>query len=149
MRLTRASYETANLEVPVYAAGTTKVHVEMLLMRDLAQQNLEAGQGKWRKDHEWNQIVGWTKGAIGGVVALTGAGYTLGSRTSGDVLIGMGISGLGVGLLAWGVVNLLNPPLAPVPEWELEHKATVTPPAGSGDVEIGVLQSAPQPPSVR
>jgi hypothetical protein len=58
-------------------------------------------------------------------------------------LPGLVIGGVGAGVVAWGVIDLLNPLAPPVAEWELERKVTVTPPSGQGTAQVRVIQGKP------
>ncbi|MDP2343942.1 MAG: PEGA domain-containing protein [Deltaproteobacteria bacterium] len=155
VRITRDDYETVDVEVPVHSGGTTKVMVEMRILRALAQQNLEIRQAKWRETDEFVRIAGWSKGVGGVVLGSAGALITVGSLTNGgkvfdgQTLIGLSGLGLGAGLIGWGAVDLLNPPKPPVAEWEMERKVTVTPPKGSGDAEVKLIQEAAKPAAIR
>ena len=154
VRITRDDYETVDVEVPVHGGGTTRVNVELRILRAIAQQNLEVRQNKWREADEWNRISGWTKGVVGVVIGGVGGLMTFAALRDdkpfgGDALVGLGVTGAGVGLVAWGAVDLLNPPRAPIAEWEIERKVTVTPPQGSGDAEVKLIQEAPKPSAIR
>ncbi len=153
VRLTRDDYETVDVEVPVHPGGTTTVQVEMRILRAIAQQNLEMRQAKWREADEWNRITGWTKGIAGVVVIAGGGAFALGSLKNGlfdgDTVAAAAVIGIGGGVLAWGTVDLLSPPPQPVAEWELERKVTITPPKGSGDAEVRLIQEAAKPAAVR
>ncbi len=144
VRLLRDDYDTVTVEVPVLPVGTTVVNAQMCIARALAQQNLAARRARWRSDDAWHQGIGWAKvgsgallGAAGGLLALGGVAGAGGYAVVGG-LVG---AGLGAGVVAWGVIDLLNPPPPPEPEWELRRVVTVTPP--SGEVRTVVLQQAP------
>lgn len=152
VRLTRDDYEAVDVEVPVIAGGTTKVDVQMRIVRALAEKNLEVRRGRWRDDNEWNQIGGWSKVVGGSVVGLVGAGVMaagVGNPGDGVLVTGVVVTAAGAGVIAWGAIDLANPPPEPVPEWEMERKVSVTPPKGAGDVEVKVIQEAPTPAAIR
>ncbi len=156
VRITRNDYETVDVDVPVSAGGTTKVDAQLRILRAIAEANLEVRQNKWRDANQWNQIGGWTKGVVGVVVggaglAIAGSAFVGGNGglTDAPVLTGIALAGLGTGLVAWGAVDLLNPPVQPVPEWEMERKVTVTPPKGAGDAEVKMIQEAKTPAALR
>lgn len=155
VRITRDDYETIDIDIPVHAGGTTKVNAELRILRAIAEQNLAARQAKWRDSNQWNQIGGWTKAGVGVVVGGAGALWAVSSLTNGggpfggDTLTAVVVTAGGAGLVAWGVVDLLNPPKPPVAEWELDRKVTVTPPKGSGDAEVKLIQEAPKQQSER
>ncbi|HEY4220136.1 MAG TPA: PEGA domain-containing protein [Myxococcota bacterium] len=149
LRLLRDDYEPIELDVPIYPGGTTKVSAEMRILRAMAEKNLEARRASWRDADQWHTVFGWTKIGVGGVIGLGGVGYALnngvdklvaGKGGSGAALVGLIAGGIGAGVLAWGVVDLLNPLAPPVPEWEIERKVTVTPPAGQGTQQVHVIQ---------
>jgi hypothetical protein len=122
----------------------------MRILRALAEKNLEARRAAWREKDQWHTIGGWTKAGVGSVVAAGGALYGVGGLLqqqggNGQALVGFGVGGLGAGVLAWGVLDLLNPPPPPVPEWEVERKVVVKPPAGAGEQRVQVLQPAVAP----
>ena len=78
---------------------------------------------------------------MAGIGSLFGTVQLLG-RNVGAAAGGYGVGALGGGLSVWGVVDLVNPPPPPVPEWEVERKVTVTPPAGTGEAKVQLLQPA-------
>ena len=144
LRLIREDYEPVEVDVPIYSGGTTKVVAEMRILRALAEKNLQVRQEKWRDTNQWHFAGAWTKVGIGGVVGGLGALYGLNNFANGNNgqgLIGVAvIGGVGAGVLSWGVIDLLNPPQAPVAEWEIERKVTVTPPKEQAPVKVQVLQ---------
>lgn len=144
LRLIRDDYEPVEIDVPIYSGGTTKVSAEMRIMRALAEKNLQVRHEKWRDANQWHFAGAWTKVGIGGVVGGLGSLYGFGNLANGNPgqgLVGLAaIGGVGALVLSWGVVELLNPPPAPVPEWELERKVTVTPPKEQAPVKVQVLQ---------
>ncbi len=148
VRITRDDYETIDVDIPVHPGGTTMVTAELRILRAIAEQNLVARQAKWRDTDQMNLIAGWTKVGAGVVVGGAGAALAVGSISSGaspfsgDVLGPVLVVGIGAGLIGWGSIDLLNPPKQPVAEWDLERKVTVTPPKGTGDVEVKRLQEA-------
>jgi hypothetical protein len=158
LRLLRDDYEPVEVEVPIYAGGVTKVNAEMRILRALAEKNLEARRASWRERDQWNTIGGWTKAGIGGVVAAGGTLLAIsggvdrivtGQGGNGVAFTGLAVGGLGAAVLAWGVVDLLNPPAPPVPEWEIERKVVVTPPSGQGEKKVHVLQHAVSAPTTQ
>ena len=153
VRLTRDDYETVDVDVPVAAGGTTRVDAQLRILRQIAEANLEVRQNKWRDADQWNQIVGWSKAGGGVVVGGLGVAYAGASATSsnagGAVVTGLVVGAVGAAFVAWGAVDLLNPPPAPIPEWEIERKVTVTPPKGTGDAEVKMIQEAKVPGALR
>jgi hypothetical protein len=152
LRLIRDDYEPVEVEVPVYAGGTTKVTAEMRILRALAEKNLEVRQATWRDKNQWHTVGGWTKAGIGTLLGGAGALYAitnLAERDRGPAVGGAIVGGVGGAVLAWGVLDLLNPPAPPVAEWEIERKVTVKPPAGHGEETAHVIQEARGPGLVR
>ena len=124
----------------------------MRILRAMAEKNLEVRQGAWRDANEWHQVIGWSKVGVGGVVGVGGAVIGIGNGldklvtgkgATGGAVGGLIVAGVGAAVLAWGVIDLLNPPAAPVAEWEIERKVTVTPPSKAGAVQVRVIQEAP------
>jgi PEGA domain len=149
LRLVRDDYEPVEVDVPIYPGGTTKVNAELRIIRPLAEKNLEMRQAAWREKNQWHTVGAWTKVGAGGVVGVLGGlwgGASLLGGNTGAGILGLGIGGVGAGFLAWGVLDLLNPPPQPVPEWEMERKVTVTPPNGHGEQQVHVIQAAAQSP---
>jgi hypothetical protein len=152
VRLTRNDYESVEFEVPVHAGGSTRVKAELMLLRSIAEKNIEVRNARWRDDDQFNQIAGWSKIGVGTVGALIGAALILpaiGGDGGGDgaVITGLVVGAAGAGILAWGVIDLSTPPARPVPEWEIERKVTVTPPKEKGEAEVRVLQDGRGPTS--
>ncbi len=152
LRLLRDDYEPVEVDVPVYPGGVTKVNAQMRILRKLAEQNLEARRTAWRDKNQWHTVGAWTKIAGGGVIGTAGVLYGVGNGVdklltgkgaNGAAVAGLVVGGVGAAVLAWGVIDLLNPPPPPVPEWEMERKVTVTPPDGKGDEQVHVIQEAP------
>jgi hypothetical protein len=146
LRITRDDYEPIDVDVAVFGGGTTKVDAQMRINRKIAEQNLEVRRARWRDEAGSQEIWGWSKAVAGGAVGVVGLGITgatLGEP--GGMLVGLSVAGAGAGVLAWGVIDLLNPPPEPVPEWELDRKVTVTPPKGQGDAQVKLIQEAPKP----
>jgi hypothetical protein len=149
LRLIRDDYEPIEIDVPIYSGGTTKVNAEMRILRALAEKNLEVRQAKWRDTNQWHFAGAWTKVGIGGVVGTAGVLYGISSgvgdvirgNAKGQAILGIAIiGGAGAGVLSWGVLDLLNPPDAPVAEWEIERKVTITPPKEQAPATVHVLQ---------
>lgn len=143
LRLLREDYESIEVDVPVYPGGVTKVTAEMRILQPLAEKNLEVRQAAWRDKNQWHTVGAWTKAGIGTAIAVAGGAYAvtnLGQDKNGSVVGGLVVGGLGAGVVAWGVIDMLNPPPPPVPEWEIERKVVVTPPPGQGDEQVHVLQ---------
>lgn len=143
LRLIREDYEAVEIDVPVYPGGTTRVTVEMRILRDLAAKNFEVRQAAWRDKSQWHTVGAWTKAGIGTVVGAAGGIYALTNardKDGGAIIGGLLTAGLGASIVAWGAIDLLNPPPAPVPEWEIERKVVVKPPAGQGEEQVKVLQ---------
>lgn len=143
LRLLREDYESIEVDVPVHPGGVTKVTAEMRILQPLAEKNLEVRQAAWRDKNQWHTVGAWTKAGIGTAVAIAGGAYAvtnLGQDRNGSVVGGLVVGGLGAGVVAWGVIDMLNPPPPPVPEWEIERKVVVTPPPGQGDEQVHVLQ---------
>jgi hypothetical protein len=154
LRLVRDDYEPVDVDVPIFPGGVTKVNAQMRILRALAESNLAARQNAWRDDNQWHTVGEWTKVGLGAVVG--GAGVIVAVASSADkvatgnarsanggVITGVVLAGVGAALIGWGVVDFLNPPPPPVPEWEVERKVTVTPPSGQGAAQVRVLQEAP------
>ena len=145
LRLLRTDYEPIEVDVPIHPGGTTKVDAELRILRALAEKNFEVRQAAYQEDLGWHHAGAWTKVGAGLVVAgigsLFGTVQLLG-RNVGAAAGGYGVGALGGGLSVWGVVDLVNPPPPPVPEWEVERKVTVTPPAGTGEAKVQLLQPA-------
>lgn len=145
LRLVREDYEPVDVDVPIHPGGTTRVTAELRILRPLAEKNLEVRQAAWREKNQWHTVGGWTKAAVGGAVGAVVGGLgvlALLGGSPGGAVVGLGVGGVGAGVCAWGVLDLLNPPPQPVPEWEMERKVTVTPPAGQGDQKVLVIQAA-------
>jgi len=120
------------------------VKAELRLQRSIAEKNIEIRNARWREDDQWNQIGGWTKVGVGAVVTVVGAGIAVGGLRDG-LIPGIAVGAVGAGVIAWGIVDLTNPPERPLPEWEIERKVTITPPKGKGDAEVKMLQDGKKP----
>ncbi len=151
VRLTRNDYESVEFEVPVHAGGTTRVNAELMLLRSIAEKNIEIRNARWRDEDQFNQIVGWSKVGVGALGAVVGTAMFLpvlgGEGGDGVGITGLAVGAAGAGILAWGVIDLSNPPARPIPEWEIERKVTVTPPKDKGSAEVRVLQDGRAPAS--
>lgn len=145
LRLLRTDYETVEIDVPIHPGGTTKVDAELRILRPLAEKNFEVRKTAYDEDLTWHNVGGFSK--IGGGLVVAGLGSLFGTvqllgRNVGAAAGGYGVGALGAALSVWGVVDLLNPPPKPVPEWEVERKVTVTPPPGTGEPRVQLLQDA-------
>ncbi|MBI1948238.1 MAG: PEGA domain-containing protein [Deltaproteobacteria bacterium] len=146
LRLLREDYEPVEVAVPIHPGGTTKVDAELRILRPLAEKNFEVRKVAYEEDLTLHNVGAWSK--VGGGMVLAGLGSLFGVTQllprQGIQLVpaigGFGVGGLGGALAIWGVVDLVNPPPPPVPEWEVQRKVTVTPPAGAGEQRVQLLQ---------
>ncbi len=143
LRLLREDYEPVEVDVPIHPGGTTKVDAELRILRPLAEKNFEVRKAAYDEDLTWHNVGAWSK--VGGGLVVAGLGSLLGvgqllGRNVPMAVGGFGVGALGGGLSVWGVVDLLNPPPAPLPEWEIQRAVTVTPPAGAGEQRVQLLQ---------
>ena len=147
LRLLREDYEPVEVDVPIYAGGTTKVTAQMRILRALAEQNYAVRQERWRDTNQWHGVGAWTKAGIGTVVAGLGVLYganQISNGNDGAGFLGLAlVGGGGAGIVAWGIVDMLNPPKAPVPEWEIERQNRRHTPKDQAPERVQVLQAAP------
>ncbi len=143
LRLLRQDYEPVEVAVPIHPGGTTKVEAELRILRPLAEQNYAARKAAHDDDLTMHGVGAW--GKVGAGVVVAGLGSLFGvaeliGKNPGMALAGFGVGAAGGALSIWGVADLLNPPPAPVPEWELQRAVTVTPPVGAGEQRVQLLQ---------
>ncbi len=148
VRMIRDDYDPIEVQVPVYPGGTTLVSAEMRINRALAEQNYEMRKTRVDDEQGWKTARVWT--GFGTGCAAMGAGGALGllSASQGGALLGVNLAsvacgGVGLGLLGWGVIELLTPLKPPIPEWEEPRKVVVTPPDGKGVAMVRELNLQP------